>query len=294
MHKRNVLNSPRLLELRKRRQRILLSKIMIYFLGFVVCISVLALVSRIPGLNINQIEISGNKLVDMEEIRSAVKGEISGNYLWFFPKSNILFYPKNGIKNLLNNKFKRLQNINVALDGRRTLRVTVDERTALYTWCGEALPVPTLSTTLSKDAVQKCYFLDKDGYIFDEAPYFSGNVYFKFYGPIADATNPPGAYFLKENFSSLVSFKKSLEAMNLKPVMLVKGDGVDAKFILSSSTTGTVPEIDFKIDADFKTVAEKLQSAIDVEPLKSNLKNKYSSLLYINLKLDNKVIYKFK
>ena len=39
------------------------------------------------------------------------------------------------------------------------------EREALYTWCGDVLPEVNDS--------EQNVFLDKEGYIFDEAPYFS-------------------------------------------------------------------------------------------------------------------------
>jgi hypothetical protein len=54
------------------------------------------------------------------------------------------------------------------------------------------------------------------------------------------------------------------------------------------------PEIIFKIDSDFQKIAENLQAAITTEPLQTDFKNKYSSLLYIDLRFGNKVYYKFR
>ena len=53
------------------------------------------------------------------------------------------------------------------------------------------------------------------------------------------------------------------------------------------------PEILFKIDTDLGNIAENLKAALDAEPLKSKIKNFYSTLLYIDLRFDNKVYYKF-
>lgn len=288
MQKRNVLNSPRLVELRRRRQKVLLTKIAIFAFAFIFGMTLLVLISRIPGLNINSVEVKGNKVVDAADIKSVVDQTISGKYLWLFPKTNILFYPKGHIVSALQDSFKRLKDVDASLTGRNTLGVTVSERAPLFTWCGVKVPDTQKSDT--------CYFLDKDGYIFDEAPYFSGEVYFKFYGDVVlENGNPAGSYFLKPDFAKIVTLKTMLEGMGLRPAAFYKDTGEDAKIFLSNSTTSVMgPEILFKTSDDLARVAENLQAAIITDPLKSNLKSKYSSLLYIDLRFGNKVYFKFK
>ena len=273
--RKNVVNSPRLLELKKRQQRVFLNKILLSLFVFLVIFAGLAYISRVPSLNINEVEIIGNKVIDTETIKEAVEQVIKGKYLWFFPKTNILFYPKNAIKNKLNNQFTRLGNISFFIKDEKILEVSVTERVALYLWCGETLPE-------INNYDQKCYFLDKDGYIFDEAPYFSGEVYFKFYGKL-----PP-------DFTKLILFKETLESIGLKPVTLFVQDNGDIKIFLSAETQPTGPEIIFKIDSDFQKVIENLEAALKTEPLQSNFKNKYSSLMYIDLRFGNKVYFKFR
>ena len=154
----------------------------------------------------------------------------------------------------------------------------------------------------SDTAAQKCYFMDENGYIFDEAAYFSGGVYFKFYGKISEdgdlskrESSPAGSYFAKENFYKFVLFKKILENMGLKPVALYQEDNGDIKFFLSRENSLSMgPEIILKVNSDFQKVAENLETALGTEPLQSNFKNKYSSLLYIDLRFGNKVYYKFR
>jgi cell division septal protein FtsQ len=288
MQKRNVLNSPRLFELKKRKHRAVLNKILLSLLGLLAIFILLAYFSHFDSLNINEIQIVGNKTVDAEAIKTVVKQQVAGKYLWFFPKTNILFYPQNSIRNELQDKFKRLKDISFSIKNNKVLEVSLSERVAKYTWCGADLP-PTDAEN------QKCYFLDEDGYVFDEAPYFSGEVYFKFYGlENINTNNPLGSYFFKQNFKQLISFKDILVSIGLKPATLDITDDGDIEIFLSrgsSSTTG--PKIIFKTDADFQNVAENLEAALVTEPLQSKFKNKYSSLLYIDLRFGNKVYYKF-
>ena len=139
-----------------------------------------------------------------------------------------------------------------------------------------------------------CYFLDKEGYIFDEAPYFSGEVYFKFYGvPEPNTENPAGSYVAKGYFDKLILFKNTLTEINLKPAVIYIQDGEDAKILLSKDKASSLaPEIIFKKDSDYQKIAENLKAALDTEPLISKFKNNYSTLQYIDLRFGNKVYFK--
>ena len=171
------------------------------------------------------------------------------------------------------------------------LEVSLTERMALYTWCGDTINlVIGLPSGDSTAREEKCYFVDEAGYIFDEAPYFSGDVYFKFYG-LANL----GTYFSKENFKQLIYFKDTLLGIGLKPVSLYVLDNGDIKVFLSNLNKAPIgPYIALKASSNFQKVAENLQTALTTEPLQSDLKNQYSSLLYIDLRFGNKVVYKFR
>ena len=282
MQKRNVLNSPRLLKLKKGRRRVILVKILLSVFALLVIFAGLVYISRVPFFNFKGVEITGNKAVDAENIKISIEKEIAGNYLKLFPKTNILFYPKNNIKKELFNQFKKLKDINFSIKDNKILEVSVTEREAKYLWCGENLVVGAPSD-------EKCSFVDESGYVFDLAPYFSGNVYFKFFGPLA------GDYFFPDIFRKVLAFKDTLIHMGFKLVSLYILDNGDIKIFLSNSDKTLIgPYITLKADSDFQKVAENLQTALSTEPLQSNFKNKYSSLEYIDLRFGNKVVYKFK
>ncbi len=289
MHKKNVLNSPRLLELKHKRRKTVVIKFLLSFLVVSILIASLVYGYRIPRLKLATVEVVGSKVVDSEAIKSIAEKNIAGNYLPLLPKANIFFYPKNNIKTELLEQYKRLKDVSFRMEDNNTLVITVSERTGVYTWCGATLP------TVNDDK-EKCYFMDDSGYIFDEAPFFSGDVYFKFYGR-ADHTDdsPLGAYFSKNTFKNLTAFKDTLVALHIKPISLFTTVDGDIQVLLNTGATSiTKPMIMLKADADFKTVAEKLGTALSTEPLLSDFKNKYSSLEYIDLRYGNKVYYKFK
>ncbi|MEK7104643.1 MAG: hypothetical protein AAB868_01215 [Patescibacteria group bacterium] len=291
------LNSPRFLELKKKKHKILRRKIFFLICFFILILVGLSFFSKWENININDIQILGNKVIETKMIESVVKEKIIGNYLWFFPKTNFLFYPKGQIKKELADKFKRLKNISLNIQNFKTLNIFLTERTALYTYCGITPPE-------TNDNNQRCYFVDNSGYIFDEAPYFSGEVYLKFYGATdverlnsgrpTSEINPSGSYFFQPNFSKLISFKETLKKIGIKPAVFYIDNTGDIKMFLSSSTSQMGPEIIFKADSDFNQIIENLQSVLTTEPLQTEFKTKYSSLLYIDLRFGNKVYYKFK
>jgi len=82
--KRNVLNSPRLLKLKKGRRRVILVKILLSVFALLVIFAGLVYISRVPFFNFKGVEITGNKAVDAENIKISIEKEIAGNYLKLF------------------------------------------------------------------------------------------------------------------------------------------------------------------------------------------------------------------
>ena len=290
--KRNVLNSPRLTELKKRRRKAVLNKILLTLLGLVVFFFLFSFFSSLENLNIAEIRVVNDGVVGTKEIKETVEGEMAGKYFYFFPKTNILIYPQNSIKDKLQNKFKRIKGVDLSIENNKILIVTISERMAKYTWCGTEIPgvgIPQGSPT-PESPTEKCFFLDEDGYIFDEAPYFSGEVYFKFFGEPVSVHN----YFPEQNFNQLVSFIDMLVEMKLKPVSLYITLNNDVEIFLSKGNTAkTEPKIIFKLDADLENIGSNLKTALNTEPLKSDMNKKYSMLEYIDLRFGNKVYNKF-
>src|SRR3990167_8890848 len=87
MKKRNVLNSPRLLALKRRKRRTVLSKILLLLVVLLAILGSLAYIFRIPSLNIKSVEIDGTRVIDADTIRANIEKEIAKSTT---NKSNIL------------------------------------------------------------------------------------------------------------------------------------------------------------------------------------------------------------
>ena len=290
MKHRSVLSSPRIAELKKKKRKAFKFKILVCVVFVIVFFLGIALLSRISGLNIKIVSVSGNKIVETKDIEKIANEDLVGNYFFLFPKTNFLIYPKNKIKNDLALNLKRLKDISFDSGNIKNLAINVSEYDGKYLWCGTLIP------ELQNSSGEKCNFMDSSGYIFDEAPYFSGDVYFKFYGP-TEGGKIIGGQYLPNSFTNITAFKKDLEDMNLNPTrfaILPHPTGDEGSFWIGGGGPATSPALMFNMDSDYEKLAENLQSAIDTEPLKTDIQTKFSSLLYLDLRFGNKVYYKFK
>ncbi len=291
--KKVVLNSAPVQKLKKRKISVLKNKILFYFSCFLIIFVGLIFLSRWQKINIIDIQISGNKITETDKIKEIVQKSIEGDYLWLFPKTNFVLYPKSKIKNELVNKFKIFKAISVSVKNTDTLEINVTEREKKYVWCGDDV---TLYENSDKSKEDKCYFVDENGYIFDNAPYFSGNVYFKFFGGILEnLENPIGYNFSKENFGNISSLIELLKQTKAKTTAFSYRDDGDINIYLSSNVSlADSPKIIIKKDFIPEKIIENLDTILSTEPLQAEFVKKYSSLLYIDLRFGNKVYYKFK
>lgn len=287
--KRDITTSPRILQIqrkKKRRNRILFIVILILLIILIIGLSYL---SNHRKLIISNITVEGTHIIDSNDIKNKVQESLNGKYVYLFAKRNVFIYPKFKIEKDLKINFPRIENLSVKLDGLNNLKVVISERTGSYIYCGAS--VPTEYTNIGDN----CFFINSDGYIFDRAPYFSGNVYFKFYVPIKDQENPLGQYVLDtENFRDMINFIDGLFELGFTPVSVVLNDENNFFINLESRSDGGEPQILFKKENDINTIFSNLSAAISNTEFRNQIFTKYSMLLYIDLRFNNKVLYKFK
>lgn len=270
---------------RKRTKRV----IFIFSILFLIVLAGVVYVSRLSSLKISSVEVVGNKVIDSKDVVSVSNRILSGNYLFVFPKNNFLIYPQRDLLDTLESEFSRAEYITTSLSGQK-LVIEFKERGGRFLWCGDE---PSLDSTS-----EMCYFTDGRGYIFDKAPYFSDNVYLKIYGTrMSDTEEIVGSKVLpEEEFLKAVNLRTILYENGVNATVLYLKADEDYEFQLAraSNQSDDRPRILFSKNADFATIANNLISALENEPLKTDFKEKYSSLLYLDARFDNKVFFKFK
>jgi len=235
------------------------------------------------------VAVTGTHIIDQDAVKDQVLKDLSGKYIHLFNKSNSFIYPNKLVYKSLISNFPRIETLSVYRDNLKTLHINISERTGSFLYCGASVPD-------NKDDVgENCYFINNDGFIFDHAPYISGDVYFKYYMTLADGSNSPmGEQMLDVNdFHRIVRFIDGVTSLGFKPIYItMDADGTNSLY-LDHGVNDTVPKITFKDDDDFDVIEDNLSLAMKKPEFADEINSKYNTLLYIDLRFKNKVLYKF-
>ncbi len=274
--RREILKSSR----NKKKTRVWIRRPIFYVIILVFIFILVWLVAWQSGnskITINKVVISGGSTIYDERILKYARKELAGKYFGLFNKDNAFIYPKKQLENKILEQYKRILDVNIYADGMNSIIINVSERIPKYIYCGENIPE-------SDSEIGQCYFLDSTGYIFSKAPYFSGDVFFKFYGSVKDVNDSPiGSYFLdKQDFKKTNLLREGIDGLGIPLVMFeIKTEG-DYVFYMKEGG-----KILFNKNQEYGGVLDNLDSALkDILSLNKKIN-------YIDLRFGNKVFYKF-
>ncbi len=268
--------------IRLKRKRIIIKATALLGVVFFT-LAVLAWGAHSEHIRISNIYVEGNSVVSDKDIKKEVSGILTGKYFWAFPKNNIFLYSKQQIKKDILDIFKRIYSVKVNTVNMNSVKIMVKERSPFALWCGDSL------YDSGRSISDKCYFLDKSGFIFTEAPNFSDSVYFEFYGIVGDSAT--GKQFLpREEFKRVILFRDLLNDADIKVNKFLIAENGDYTFYMDT-LKGTA--IFFNRSQNFEKSFYDLKSAIDIKVVESGKKDILEDLKYIDIRFDNKVLFKF-
>jgi len=286
---KDIPTSPRITRIKRNRRVKRIRLVILFSILFIVIILGLSYFSAYSKITINKIIITGNSIINGQEIESRINDKLSGRYIGLFSRSNFLIYPEKKIYNDLLVNFPRIEGLSIKLEGLNTLHISLTERAGSFLYCGTAIPEK------KEDIGENCYFVNNNGYIFDKAPYFSGDVYFKYYTAIkSDVSNPLGSQmFTVERFHDLIRFTDGVIALGFKPIYLTIDTNGNYSLYLKSVNNNTNPKIIFKEDNNLAIILDNFITAMGKKEFANEINSKYDTLSYKDLRFKNKVLYKF-
>lgn len=262
--KKDILGDSR----KKKRKRLLIRLLLMFFV--VAIIIVLVVWSfYIDYFKVKKITVEGNSFLESEKIISNISSSLTGKHFYILPKSNILIIPKKEIINNLLNNFLRIKSIDVSRDFPDAIAIVIEERKPTALLCEE----------------RRCLFLDDTGYAFEESAFFSGDIYVKFIDQRDEKTFSLNKQILPEDeYKNLINFTDLLEREKIKiPNIILKNEG------LYEFHTTEGWHILLSERGDYKIAFDNLKISLE-----NQIKDKRPELEYIDLRLRNKVFYKFK
>lgn len=252
--------------------------------ALVVILSIPPILSQIPALNIQNIEVSGNEVITRDEIESYIREKISGNYFGIFSKSNIFIYPETRMEKALLQKFFRLESAEISFESLKSISVHVEERKPFAVWC--ASTIVDRVVTFHDD----CYFIDKNGFVFSQAPKFSGNVYVRYYGLVKpDNTFASRQFFPSEEFKRVASFITQIVSLDFHITDAVMYEDTDVELYDISGAKILINTRE-NLSLTFENLKSLLNDKVSVPDKEKFLEN----LDYVDLRFGKKLFFKLR
>lgn len=285
---RDIPESPRIIEIKKKRRKKIVKILILSILLLALFLFGLSFLSKEKHIVINSIKVNGAHVLGIEDITQIAKNELSGKYFYLFARNNTFIYPKNEIQKSLLKNFPRIEELSLGLNGLNELEINIKERKGEFLYCGETVPED------ERQIGDNCYFLNDNGLVFDEAPYFSGDIYFKYYLKLKESDYFGKQILETERFHELAYFFSSINSLKLKSVYFSMGeDGINNIYLEKKNNTIN-PKIIFKNEDDLDLLLANLTLAMKKEEFSGEIFSKYGSLEYIDLRFKNKILYKFR
>jgi len=263
--KRDILKSSKKL----KRKKIFL-KIIIFFLLFLILTAGIILSLYIPKLRIQKIAVEGAEILNIDKIISNIFNSLNGRHFFLIPKNNILVASKKEISKNILNSFPRIRDVSLGKDFPSGLSVKIKERQSTALLC-------------RGENKNECAYIDENGFVFEKAPYFSGEIFLKFFDERDVGNSISDRQLLsEEQFNGLIDFKNYLLKENIKIINInLKKDGI---YELRTSEDWIIL---LNERNDFRIAFENFKTAFD-----SLIKEEQNNLEYIDLRFGNKVFYK--
>jgi len=291
---------------RKKRRRKLKIKIYIgLILFFVLIVGAAYLIVYSPLFKIKNIDITqigtDGKRIDTDSVIQELKDFFTSQskFTKFLGPDNILIWNNEKIGEILKN-YPQITELIIEKDYLEwEIKVIVKEREKFGIWCLitriNADEAADAATRINADNISEnqrnnqresasCWWFDKTGIIFEEAPSVEGNLINKV-DDFSGRTLKLGEIVIKGNlFSNLVKIFEVLEKSDLK-IKSLRLERLELQEIITDSPGNLLPKIYFslRIDPGFSLPALESFKNLGLEKIE-----------YIDLRVENRAYYKLK
>ncbi len=284
----------------KRRIRKVLKTIGIVFVAGLI-VGCFIFLMRTEFFKIQHVDVKGNVSLKNDDLASSVNKIISGNYLYFFPKNNILIFPKSEMLKELRQQFPRIDALQITVE-KNNLTINMTERKPHTLWCGASF----------SQSVDPCSFVDSQGFVFAPAPQFDGSSYLKLYGsmpqdstqdgtctadviPMDTGTDTAWQFIPAQEYSDIEIFIQNVKELGIELNAVEISDATTYRFQINNN--------------GLLLVARGGNLSVALDNLKAGLSNpifwttqgtkknevgmkKLAQIDYIDLRFGNKIFYK--
>ncbi|MDE2213459.1 MAG: hypothetical protein KGJ34_02970 [Patescibacteria group bacterium] len=269
------------LKLRRRRRYITLATIILVLIALL--FGGLVALARAHFWRIATIVISGDSSVPTSTVEAFAQGELSGDYLFLFPKNNILLYPRQKLQENIAQSYPELASVSVSTNSLSQISITLTSRQPAALWCGE-VPLPALP-----QGPTSCLILDASGVAYAQTNSPDTSSYIAYYGALStSSTQLPVQFLTPSGFESLSALIAALaqkaNAGSVVSVAVDEDNDVSVQF-----SDGFL--LLFALRQDTGKVLQYFSLALTSAPFQNN---SLSSIQYLDLRFGDKLYYKLR
>jgi cell division septal protein FtsQ len=228
-------------------------------------------------LQINRLFLDGIEELDYQKVIAEINSNFEGKYLKVIPRNNFLLISQNRLKNNLMEKFKKIESIDIEKKFPNTISIKIKERKSLMLWCSGG----------------PCYIVDERGYAYAGADFESPEIKENNLIRLVDISARPvnlGEKILSPEFVQFtlgIRDKLSEElGINIEDEYLARSAIAEEVQVKTSEIWDLYLSSEFSLGQSIKTLKLFLDEKISSD--------ERSKLEYVDLRVEDKVYYKFK
>lgn len=277
MTQSRILYTPRQHKRKQRKFSREKLRIMIVSIGFIVFLAACISAVRLSYFQIQEIRVSGGGTEqDAQELRAAIGDLLSGSYAMVIPRRFIFGMGGQNLEQRLLATLPRFETISVTKRFPHTLSVSYTKRTFFALLCNDA----------AKIDIHSCGYVDRTGFVYEDAPEASGSLILKIHSDLA--TVKVGTPAIDEaTIKQMMLFGEDMQriaGLRLTAYELTSQAPDELRVHVADGFTLIVKKED-----NPETVLKILRTVLDQE-----IKDRRSKLDYIDLRLGNKVFFKLR
>lgn len=226
-----------------------------------------------PFVAISKIIVNGNNNNFEEIIIEEINRNISGKYLGIVQKNNIILISRGKLEKKIKEKFKQIRSVKIKRKFPSALEVRIKEREFKMIFCEK----------------NNCFKLDEEGYFWEVAP--EGENYSK----LKLITEDEKDFFLGERIleTEYINYIQEMKFFLEEDLKLEIENEFRTKTLVSRDVRIKTKE-GWEIYYNTAIDLEKENNMLKVVLNNKIEKEKRTELEYVDLRIDNKVYYKFK
>lgn len=251
------------------RRRKIFFRALFVFLGLMAAFSLfLFALFFVDALKVRYFKIEGAVILPEKQIASEAEALLKVRLWGIFPRDRMFLVPYDKIKALLSSRFLKISDTKFQKKFSATPVIQIEERRP--------------SGILCKEQEIFCFYLDRTGFVFEEAPLFSSGVFYKFFDERSKQSGLGEFLFEQSAAEKIFDFMNLLYPKIQITEIRLKENGIREFYSDEGWYMIT------RVDDDYSAVYGNLMAVF------SEIKNQEKTLEYIDLRFGNKVFYKFK